>query len=209
MHLAWRHGARIEGVVTLEVDVPRSWLRRSRKGTDSGPSGMRWNSSPGVATGMIIAPFSPINSHGARRAKGLRPRPKRRPVSMTPKITFTFTNSTLKDQKREFTRPGKYVIGRSSDCDLQLPTTLEFMEVSRHHCVLDIEPPAVQVRDLGSRNGTYINGENISQRRRGDFPGASAEASWHVLKEGEELRIGSTTVRVEVSAQPVRETATA
>ena len=32
MHVAWRHGARIEAVVTLEVDAPRSWLRRSRKG---------------------------------------------------------------------------------------------------------------------------------------------------------------------------------
>ena len=31
MHVAWRHGARIEAVITLEVDVPRSWLRRSRK----------------------------------------------------------------------------------------------------------------------------------------------------------------------------------
>ena len=27
-----RHGSRIEAVLTLEVDVPRSWLRRSRKG---------------------------------------------------------------------------------------------------------------------------------------------------------------------------------
>ena len=32
MHVAWRHGARIEAVVTLEVDVPRAWLRRNRKG---------------------------------------------------------------------------------------------------------------------------------------------------------------------------------
>ena len=32
MHVAWRHGARIEAVITLEVEVPRSWLRRSRKG---------------------------------------------------------------------------------------------------------------------------------------------------------------------------------
>jgi len=32
MHVAWRHGARIEAIITLEVDVPRSWLRRSRKG---------------------------------------------------------------------------------------------------------------------------------------------------------------------------------
>jgi len=32
MHVAWRQGARIEAVVPLEVDVPRSWLRRSRQG---------------------------------------------------------------------------------------------------------------------------------------------------------------------------------
>src|SRR5262249_13247562 len=32
LHVAWRHGARIEAVITVEVDVPRSWLRRSRKG---------------------------------------------------------------------------------------------------------------------------------------------------------------------------------
>src|SRR5215470_5354894 len=31
-HRAWRHGGRIEAVITLEIDVPCSWLRRSRKG---------------------------------------------------------------------------------------------------------------------------------------------------------------------------------
>ncbi|MBI1917808.1 MAG: FHA domain-containing protein [Planctomycetes bacterium] len=130
---------------------------------------------------------------------------------MSVKITLTFTNGTLKGQKREFSRPGKVVIGRSNDCDLQLPTTLEFMDVSRHHCVLDIDPPALQVRDLGSRNGTFVNGENISQRRgsrdsgSGEVTGANGEPGWHVLKEGDELRIGSITLRVEVSVRPVRE----
>ena len=32
LHVVERHGGRTEAVVTLEVDVPRSWLRRSRKG---------------------------------------------------------------------------------------------------------------------------------------------------------------------------------
>jgi hypothetical protein len=27
-----RHGGRIESVVVLEIEVPRSWLRRSKKG---------------------------------------------------------------------------------------------------------------------------------------------------------------------------------
>jgi hypothetical protein len=31
-HTIRRHGGRIEGVVILEIDVPRRWLRRSKKG---------------------------------------------------------------------------------------------------------------------------------------------------------------------------------
>jgi hypothetical protein len=31
-HVIGRHGGRIESTVVLELDVPRSWLRRSRKG---------------------------------------------------------------------------------------------------------------------------------------------------------------------------------
>jgi hypothetical protein len=31
-HVVSRHGGRIEAVVVLEIDVPRSWLRRSKKG---------------------------------------------------------------------------------------------------------------------------------------------------------------------------------
>ena len=32
LHVIRRHGGRVESTVVLEVDVPRSWLRRSRKG---------------------------------------------------------------------------------------------------------------------------------------------------------------------------------
>ncbi len=32
LHTVKRHGGRVEAVVVVEVNVPRSWLRRSRKG---------------------------------------------------------------------------------------------------------------------------------------------------------------------------------
>jgi hypothetical protein len=32
LHVVKRHGGRVESTVLLEIDVPRSWLRRSRKG---------------------------------------------------------------------------------------------------------------------------------------------------------------------------------
>jgi pSer/pThr/pTyr-binding forkhead associated (FHA) protein len=131
----------------------------------------------------------------------------RRPASMTVKVTLTFLNGSLKGRKREFTEPGRCIIGRSSDCDLQLPSGLEFMEVSRHHCELHIDPPAVQVRDLGSRNGTFVNGNSIGQRQPGQPLDNAENNGWHILKTGDELRIGDTFVRVEVSARPERATA--
>ena len=123
---------------------------------------------------------------------------------MNIKVTLTFLNGSLKGRKREFSGPSRCTIGRASDCDLQLPSGLEFMEVSRHHCELHIDPPGLQVRDLGSRNGTFINGNNIGQRQPGQAGNASADGGWHTLKEGDELRIGDTFVRVEVSARPER-----
>jgi pSer/pThr/pTyr-binding forkhead associated (FHA) protein len=136
---------------------------------------------------------------------------------MAVKVTLTFLNGSLKGRKCEFTEPTKCVIGRSNDCAVQLPAGLEFMEVSRHHCELDISPPALQVRDLGSRNGTFVNGVNIGQRLPGQRASEAAPApaqaqannsgpGWHTLKEGDELRVGDTVLRVDLSPRSVRET---
>ena len=32
LHTIGRHGGRVESTVVLELDIPRSWLRRNRKG---------------------------------------------------------------------------------------------------------------------------------------------------------------------------------
>ena len=50
--------------------------------------------------------------------------------------------------------------------------------VSRVHAVLENFGHAWSVRDLGSRNGTYVNGEKISAER--------------VLRSGDELRVGNS-----------------
>jgi eukaryotic-like serine/threonine-protein kinase len=71
--------------------------------------------------------------------------------------------------------------------------------VSRLHCELDLDPPAVRVRDLGSRNGTAVNGNSIGGRQTGESSGGAA-GGWHPLKDGDELRIGDTFLRVEVRA---------
>jgi hypothetical protein len=49
---------------------------------------------------------------------------------------------------------GKLLIGRAEDCDLRPES--EF--VSGYHCVLLLDEYTLRVRDLGSKNGTLVNG---------------------------------------------------
>src|SRR4051812_28646228 len=51
------------------------------------------------------------------------------------------------------------VIGRREDCDLRIPLS----DVSRKHCRLIVNGETINVEDLGSSNGTYINGERIQK----------------------------------------------
>lgn len=52
---------------------------------------------------------------------------------------------------------GTYVMGRGSDCDLVLASDI----VSRSHARLVVGTNDVKVTDLGSSNGTYINGARV------------------------------------------------
>ena len=81
-----------------------------------------------------------------------------------------------------FTQPDTFLIGRTEDSHLCLPEDKFF---SRHHCMLEITPPRCFLRDLGSTNGTFVNGQRV------------AEAS---LKSGDQIQGGATVLLVEVSA---------
>jgi predicted component of type VI protein secretion system len=52
---------------------------------------------------------------------------------------------------------GKLLIGRAEDCDVRADS--EF--VSSHHCVLLLDEFTLRIRDLGSRNGTFVNRRQI------------------------------------------------
>jgi hypothetical protein len=92
------------------------------------------------------------------------------------------------------------IVGRASDCSPQLPNDEAHKVVSRHHCLLDINPPDIRVRDFGSLNGTFVNGTKIGQRESHQRPEDAAGAAFpeHDLRHGDELGIGNTVFRVEV-----------
>jgi hypothetical protein len=72
------------------------------------------------------------------------------------------------------------VIGRLSSCDIPLGDP----QVSRRHAEVRRDAEGFCVFDLGSTNGTAVNGAPVRERR---------------LSDGDELRIGSATIRFESS----------
>jgi pSer/pThr/pTyr-binding forkhead associated (FHA) protein len=78
------------------------------------------------------------------------------------------------------------VVGRREDCDLRIPLG----EVSRKHCRLKIDAAGVQIVDLGSSNGTYVNGRRITEED---------------VDAGDTIKIGSLAFIVQVNGEPATE----
>jgi membrane-bound lytic murein transglycosylase D len=62
---------------------------------------------------------------------------------------------------KEFSFTETVVIGRGSDCGLQIPDNW----VSRKHATLEFDGEDWTIKDLGSANGTYVNGVKIEKEK--------------------------------------------
>jgi pSer/pThr/pTyr-binding forkhead associated (FHA) protein len=88
---------------------------------------------------------------------------------------------TTPEQTREIplSQP-EFLIGRGADCDLRLRVS----SISRHHCLIRLVNEEATIVDLGSSNGTYLNGERV----RSQAP----------LHNGDELQMGNCRFQVEL-----------
>jgi pSer/pThr/pTyr-binding forkhead associated (FHA) protein len=77
----------------------------------------------------------------------------------------------------------KTTVGRVEDNTFQIAEP----SVSSHHCEVLLRGGDVVVRDLNSTNGSYINGERVTER---------------VIKPGQILRLGQVELRLETDAPP-------
>jgi eukaryotic-like serine/threonine-protein kinase len=83
---------------------------------------------------------------------------------MPPQIVLTINSGSLKGKTQIFETTGTYAIGREESCPVDFPDSDEFINISRHHCDLQIDqinPPIIQIIDRQSTHGTYINGYRI------------------------------------------------
>ena len=78
------------------------------------------------------------------------------------------------------------VIGRREDCDLRIPLG----EISRKHCRLVRDGDSLRLEDLGSSNGTYLNGQRVQEA---------------ILTAGDSIQVGPVVFVLQVDGQPAED----
>src|SRR5215472_1446577 len=76
------------------------------------------------------------------------------------------------------------VIGRSTGCTIRIPSS----EVSRKHCRLRLEDGLVTIEDLASVNGTFLNGEAVTEAQ--------------TVRPGDRLEVGPVAFVVDYDLTP-------
>ncbi len=87
-------------------------------------------------------------------------------------------------QAKSFTVSSTVItIGRRHDCDLVIPLSV----VSRKHCELYMDRSKLMLRDLGSKNGTYVNGYKVEEKP---------------ISPGDQITIGPVSLLVQIDGVP-------
>jgi hypothetical protein len=97
-------------------------------------------------------------------------------------ISLVIVQSSGRTQELAVNKP-RLVFGRKEECQVRIPVS----SVSREHCELRVEDDKAIVRDLGSSNGTYVNGERVQEKE---------------LAAGDLLAVGPMVFVLRVEGQP-------
>ena len=97
----------------------------------------------------------------------------------------------LATQWHEVRAGASLLVGRDPRAEVRLPT--EDRDASRQHCRVQVDEDGALVEDLGSKNGTYVNGSRVH---------------WARLAAGDRIRCGTTRLRVHLVSRPAADTTT-
>lgn len=115
-------------------------------------------------------------------------------------VSIDVSEGPLKGKSFSFAEHDTFIFGRMADCHFSLP---DDKQVSRHHFLLEVNPPDACIRDFGSLNGTWVNGEKIGARKKGETPEQGKKRRYREtdLKDGDLIRAGQSVLSVGVEVQ--------
>jgi serine/threonine-protein kinase len=99
-------------------------------------------------------------------------------------ITLEVIDGPQCGHKFTFVAHDTFLVGRAECAHFRLPKDDRY--ISRVHFLIESNPPACQLTDLGSRNGTMVNGTRVEKSN---------------LKSGDLIQAGKTVFRVNISDQ--------
>jgi hypothetical protein len=110
-------------------------------------------------------------------------------------VELRITDGPEKGKTFAFPDHDTFLFGRLEDCHARLPND---QQVSRRHFILEACPPKVSLRDLGSLNGTYVNGKKWGGRNKGESPEQGAKRRFPTvdLKHGDQISVGQTRIEI-------------
>jgi serine/threonine protein kinase len=128
---------------------------------------------------------------------------------MAARVSLVVTAGPIRGRRFDFTAHDTFLFGRGPECHARLDAS--DVSASRHHFLLEVNPPQARLHDLGSLNGTHVNGVRHGGRRPDETPEqAKARGLAQVeLRDGDEIRVGATLIRVEAAAPASRPPASA
>lgn len=98
------------------------------------------------------------------------------------RISLTVTAGPHEGQVFSFEGHDTFIVGRSKRSHFRLPHKDKYF--SRVHFMVEVNPPFCRLMDMGSTNGTYVNGQRLQKPID--------------LKHGDEIRAGKTVLLVRV-----------
>jgi len=117
------------------------------------------------------------------------------------KVKLKVTKGPMQGREFVFDQHDVFIFGRHPDCHCCLP---DDPTISRRHFLLEVNPPDCQIRDLGSLNGTFVNGRKYGGRGEDELPEEAAQRAPVVkLGHGDLIQVGETEFQVQVEFPPV------
>lgn len=120
---------------------------------------------------------------------------------MKSKVYLEVIEGKCKGQTFEFEDQDTFLIGRGRDCNCIVKDDVTF---SRHHLFLEINQSNVMLKDLGSLNGTRINGKLLYDGRGKDVNPKEAQPSPpQGLRDGDRIQAGNNLMVLHIDGPAI------
>jgi hypothetical protein len=119
------------------------------------------------------------------------------------RVRLRVTSSLAEPREFVFENPDIFVLGRSTECHCCMP---DDPFLSKNHFLLEIAPPACALLDLGSKNGTFVNGVRRGVRQEGEAAQEAAKnAEKIIIENGDKISAGKMEMEVLIEdSEPAR-----